>query len=186
MKKLLLSTLAITLLATITTTTAFSQTNDLAFHMPAQFPDVSTLGAGNEISAKMTKVNVVNNKIKTAFDKSFAGAADANWFAFDNNKNVLAVFFNYNSKYSRAAYTKNGKMLYSVIQASEELLSKDDRRVVKSNYVDYGITNVAEVTSGGNTVWIVNLQSEDNVIILRLANDTFNEIANYPTAKNKK
>ncbi len=186
MKKIFLSTLALSLLVVTATTAAFSQTNETVHFKPAHLPALPVSIADPEKSSGMVKVDAVNDKIQNAFDRSFTGATDAKWFALNDKKNVLAVYFDYNGRYSRAAYTKNGYMLYSVIQASEKLLPKENRSVIKSNFVDYDITNVAEVTSIGQTVWIVNLKNGEEIAILRVADGSYDEIARYTTLKSKK
>ncbi|MDQ3847152.1 MAG: hypothetical protein M3342_24525, partial [Bacteroidota bacterium] len=69
--------------------------------------------------------------------------------------------------------------LYSIMQASEKLLPKEDRNAIKSNYVDYEITNVLEINSENRRVWITNLQSEDSIVVVRTEDGTLDELANY-------
>ncbi|MBD0288766.1 MAG: hypothetical protein ICV79_25585, partial [Flavisolibacter sp.] len=179
MKKILFSTITIALLTTAVSTTAFSQTSEIAYHKTNNFPDLGILTASREKPVGMVKVNAVGEKIQNAFNKSFTDATDVSWYTINNNKRVLAVYFYYNGRYSRAAYTKNGGMLYSIIQASEKLLPKEDRHAIKSNYVDYEITNVLEINSENRKVWITNLQNEDNIVIVRTEDGTLDELVNY-------
>ena len=136
----------------------------------------------NEIKpGGMIAKDAVNDKIQRAFNKSFSNAKNDQWIFI--KKNVFGVSFDNNGRYSRAAYTKGGAMLYSVIQSSEKHLTKENRKAIKSNYFEYDITNVVEVASNGQTVWIVNLQNEENLVVVRVANGSLDELASYTLPK---
>ena len=74
-------------------------------------------------------------------------------------------------------------MLYSFIQASENYLPEEIRKLIKAWYGDYVITHATEATSYDQTVWFVNLQGENKLVIVRVNAVGIEELANYPLAK---
>lgn len=142
-----------------------------------------TVRSDNANAAVKINKGTVNGKVLSSFSRSFANATNDEWFAL--NKRVFAVYFDTEGRYARAAFTKNGYMLYCVSRASERNLSKEDRIAVKSNYVEYDITNVEEVTSVGKTVWIINLENAENVVIVRVADGAVDEMAKYKNGRVK-
>ena len=184
MKKLLLS--ALSLFALAISTTSYAQASaESTLEKSLAAVSLPTAVRPNDIKpgTRIAK-DAISDKIQNSFNRSFSNGKNDQWFLI--NKKVFGVNFDNNGRYSRAAFTKNGAMLYCVMQGSEQHLPKEDRKAIKSNYVDYNITHVAEVTSQGRTVWIANLQDEHNLVVVRVADGTLDEIANYKLSKTKK
>jgi hypothetical protein len=127
-------------------------------------------------------MDAISDKIRHRFNKTFANAKDEQWFFV--TKRVFWVSFYDNGRYTRAVYTKNGTMLYSFIQSSEEYLPEENKKLLKAWYKDYDITHATEATSYGQKVWFVNLKNENELVIVRVNNVGMDELARFPIAKN--
>ncbi|MBD0294992.1 MAG: hypothetical protein ICV84_07300 [Flavisolibacter sp.] len=187
MKKVLLFACGFCLMASMVSIVASAQSS--AEYMPSQ----SLTGAALPTAVWMNDINpgamipkdAVNDKVQHVFNRYFANAKNDQWFWGDKSRKILSVCFEDNDSISHAVFTKGGSLLYSVAQASEKQLPKEDRKAIKSNFVDYDITNVAEVYAAGETVWIVNLENAENVVILRVANGTYDVLHKYINGKKK-
>lgn len=124
-------------------------------------------------------------KVSRSFSNYFKDAHEANWY---NLKNFYLAEFILGERHTRALFAKNGFMEYTIKRGEEKNLPKVIRHNLKSNYVDYAITTVNEVRVNGQTVWIVNLQDPDNLVLVRVADGDFEEIGRYVTrlATNRK
>ena len=100
------------------------------------------------------------------------------------NKEYIALF-DWDGLKAHAVLGKKGQTVYSVRSESEKNLPTDARNVIKSNYVDYTIGNVSEVNSEGHNTFIVNLENNDNLIIVRVENGILEEVAHYQTHATK-
>ena len=67
-------------------------------------------------------------------------------------------------------HDKKGKLLYSVKRYNESQLPKDVRSLVRSQYYDYNITGVEEITVPGEekSIYMVHLQDDTNIKIVKV------------------
>ena len=124
--------------------------------------------------------SAVSPKARQSFDKSFKDAANAQWYALDK-RTYLATFTSKDGRDSRAAFSKNGYMYYAISNGDEKSLPKEERHVIKSNYIDYNISRVAEVNADGQKIWVVNLEDDDNVVVARTEKGSLDELARFKT-----
>ena len=91
--------------------------------------------------------------------------------------------FNYHDRKTTALFTKNGYNIYAFAYSTEKDLPRDSRRMLKSMYVDFDILNAIEIHAPEvkTPIWLVNLQSEDNIVIARIAEGGVDEFARYDT-----
>lgn len=87
--------------------------------------------------------------------------------------------FSMNGRPGHALFAKNGFMFYSVCTGSEKDLPADVRRIVKSSYVDFAITSITEAHSGALTGWIINLQDDKSLVIVKVVDREMEELAHY-------
>jgi len=125
-------------------------------------------------------VNEVSPKALRSFDKSFKDITNPQWYALDK-KSFLATFTNTDGRSSRVLFGKNGYMYYTIHYGNEKSLPKEERRLIKSNYVDYTIGRVSEVRVEGQKAWIANLQDDNDLVVVRLTNGVIDELAHYQT-----
>jgi len=73
---------------------------------------------------------------------------------------------------SMTAYDKKGKWVYTIEQYSINDLDKSLADRVKSVYYDYEVTGIQKVEQPGmDVVYVVHLQNEKSIKIVRLTND---------------
>jgi hypothetical protein len=171
MKNLLTSAACICLSIAFLPNTASSQSdyaflnnsstlNELITFYKTSSTDNAAINASNQISAE-----AIHPKIMKSFNKSYKTANEANWYALNNNKFYLANF-KVDGRNTRALYTRNGYMVYSIKEGTEQNLQKDTRRLVKSNYVDYDIKSIKEIKSGTVNAVVMHLRQDDDYVLL--------------------
>ncbi|MBD0333112.1 MAG: hypothetical protein ICV66_10685, partial [Chitinophagaceae bacterium] len=123
MKKILLSTLAVYLFTTSISTASYAQVpKKPVIKHPLAAVSLPISVRLNEIKpGVMLTKDAINDKIQNKFSISFPNAKNDRWFFV--TRKVFWVCFYHNGRYTRAAYTKGGIMLYSVIQSSENYLT---------------------------------------------------------------
>lgn len=109
-------------------------------------------------------INEVSTKAIRSLNSTYKNAGAANWSAV---KGAYLAEFDLTGRKSRALFSRNGYMIYGITYGSEQDLPKEERHVLKSNYVDYDITSVAEVQADGKRYWICTLQDANNIVITR-------------------
>jgi hypothetical protein len=60
------------------------------------------------------------------------------------------------------------------------------RKTIKSNFVDYAMTNMVKVTSGTNIRYMVQLKSPEDLIVVCVENGFLEVIKTYPVHHTKK
>jgi len=183
MKKQFKAYLLTLLSATAIINSSFAQTT--AMYQPVAAitkSDEYTLTTADKAPAATTAipVNEVSPKALRSFDKSFKDITAPQWYALDK-RSYLATFTSKDGRSSRALFGKNGYMYYTIHFGNEKSLPKEERRLVKSNYVDYTIGRVSEVSADGQKAWIVNLQDDNDLVVARVTNGAIDELAHYQT-----
>lgn len=120
-----------------------------------------------------------------SFHKFFTNYTNLQWYRY--GKSYLATL-NEGPMDTKALFTKNGSMLYTLSFGQEKDLPADVRKMIKGNYVDYTIGRVLKVTSDHQTVWVVNLQDREHIVIVKANDLAFEEMERYPisTLKSRK
>ena len=130
------------------------------------------------------KITNVHAKTLYAFEKLFKNVNDVNWYALDEKERTYLVYFNTDNHPSMALFQKKGGLLYAITYYAEADLPPENRKIIKSNYVDYMITYVKKVMSGGKTAWIANLVSENKLVIVKTIEGQLEEMESYELSKN--
>lgn len=118
-------------------------------------------------------------KVTRSFSESFKNVVPE-WFAM--GKTYLARFTLSNLP-ARALFSKNGAMLYCITYGSEQSLPRNVRSMIRSTYYDYTINGVTRVDSQvgdeQHTAWIANLQSGDQLMVVKVIGRDMEVIGNY-------
>lgn len=128
------------------------------------------------------KLTYVNSKVQKSFDQWFANASEVDWYSVDKKNRVYLVLFNSNGNTSHARFQKNGNLLYAITHCTEKDLPIENRKSLKSKYVDYAITSVIKVMADGKVAWIANLQNSENIIIVKAIDGVLEEMKTYKNA----
>ena len=115
-------------------------------------------------------------KVEQAFATSFKEAVDPKWYQL--NKNYLVNFMMHDQRNS-ALFKKNGYLIYHISYGNEQSLPEDVRRIIKSNYVDYNITQAVNVKQDNRDIWVINLESPKKLLLVRVENGAIEEVGDY-------
>ena len=154
------------------------QTGDKTFSY-ARSEKVLSMMDANTNSQPVETVNI-NTKVTNAFGKSFKSATNVNWSKVDKN---FQASFTVDGKETKALYNKKGRLVYTISYGSEKDLSSENRKMVKSAYVDYTITSAIEIKEDNRTIWVIKLEDIKSLIFVRLENGTLEETKHYQKAK---
>ncbi len=104
------------------------------------------------------------------FKKLYKTVTDEKWY---KTKDGFTALFTLDDVRNSIFYSKNGSWLGSLKSYNENKLDQDIRDIVKSKYYDYKITYVNEAEtqqSDGMPTYVINLQGEHNIKIVRVNN----------------
>ena len=81
---------------------------------------------------------------------------------------------------SMTAYDKKGKWVYTIQQYSIDDLDKSLKDRIRSVYYDYDVTIIQKVEQPGmDVVYVVHLENEKSIKIVRLTNDDMEEVQEF-------
>jgi hypothetical protein len=129
----------------------------------------------------VTSTTNVNQKVSNLFKTQFKDAVNPTWSKL--NKDYLVTFITGDMS-NRALYKKNGALVYHIGYGHENNLPKEVRQTVKSNYVDHNIIGTINVQQDRRDIWIVNLQQDKNLVIVRVEDGALEEVGNYAGYEN--
>jgi len=181
MKKFLLSSAKAFILAIALSTGAMAQDPPKT--------EVAKLEAGSIKSNSATTatgddVAVINSRAIKDFKKSFKLPAEEKWFKIETG---FIVKFVQGGIQHRADYDKKGNWIATTRYYSEKQLPKDVRSQVKSVYYDYTITSVQELTFPSHHVYLVNMEDEKTILIIRICDgemDVYKDLKKAEGPKN--
>ncbi|MBS1574984.1 MAG: hypothetical protein JST09_06730 [Bacteroidetes bacterium] len=122
-----------------------------------------------KITASLRKIP---NSIWKGFSTYFNDAENPRWFRL--NKDYLVKFMIYDEE-NRALFSKKGTLIYHISYGYEKSLPPDLLDQIKNNYREYEITRAIKITGSGRLVWIINLEDEKNIILLRMEDGEMEE-----------
>ena len=118
----------------------------------------------------------VNDKTERAFNKLFNDAEKAMWYYL--NKNYF-VYFIKGDQQNTALFTQRGILIYHISYGKEKHLPADIRRAVKSSYVECSIQHAAKVEQDKRVIWVLNVEDDANLYLLRSENGVLEEVKHY-------
>jgi hypothetical protein len=188
MEKIELSKLPITLLFLTLLASSFAQAEkELTLEQLVLDQGVPTGIGLHEIDMGVRIRNdALAEKIQNKFDLAFPAAANCECYALNKKCSLFGVRYQTNGRYSIAVYTKRGGLVYAVMAILECGLPNQYRKTIKSNFVDYAMTNMVKVTSGTNIRYMVQLKSPEDLIVVCVENGFLEVIKTYPVHHTKK
>jgi hypothetical protein len=132
----------------------------------------------NAFSANASPETNIDFRTLKDFKKRFTSKDNAAWYPTDEG--YIAEFFADSIK-TTAAYGKKGKWFYTIQRYHEQKLPADIRTRVKSIYFDYTISviNEVHVPQGENAIYILSLQYNHDIKIIRVCGDMMDVVASY-------
>ena len=110
----------------------------------------------------------INAKALTAFNNQFTNATDVEWSA---GYDFYKATFLYNSNYVTAYYNTEGDFVATIRNITSSNLPLLLQTKLKSNYSDYWVTNLYELSKNEGTSYYITLENADQKIILKSAGD---------------
>ena len=127
-------------------------------------------------SVTVTTTSKVNEAVGKSFEKNFKNAVRPQWYKL--NKNYFVKFISEDQK-NTALFSKGGTLIYHISYGHENNLPEDIRKMVKSSYFDLNITTAIKVEEGGRNIWVINLEDEKNLVLVRVEDDQLEEVGKY-------
>jgi len=148
-------------------------------HLCAQdSKDQATLASAATASAKpatasnSSLANTSNSTISLRAIKDFKGrftnAKGEQWFPIETG---FVAYFKVDEFQQRIFYDKKGRWQSSLRCLSEKQLPRDIRAIVKSTYYDFVITLVQIVEIPNHMVYLVHLEDENSLRIVRVSEE---------------
>ena len=122
-----------------------------------------------KVTASLRKIP---NSTWKGFSTYFNDAENPRWFRL--NKDYLVKFMIYDEE-NRALFSKKGTLIYHISYGYEKSLPENMLEQVKNSYSQYEITHAIKVTESGRVIWVINLEDEKNIILLRMEDGEMEE-----------
>ena len=110
-------------------------------------------------------INNVNIKAVRDFTRSYKNATQVKWVVLDDG--FLAHCY-YDSIQTRIVYDNRGNRVCVFRSYGESKLPRDIRHVVKSQYYDYNIFCVTELTNRNGTIYFIKIEDASQWKTLRV------------------
>lgn len=127
--------------------------------------------------------DVVNTRILRSFEQLFNGAHAPTWRPILNKKgeatNRYAVNFKIGDRAALASFTSKGRMLYTVLYGKARHLPDAERKLLQVLYEGYEITSAHLVTTLGEELWVVTLQTCTHLVKACIMNGEVEELERY-------
>ena len=116
----------------------------------------------------------VSEDVRKAFTNTFGKTENARWY--EANKNFLVKFIKDDQGHN-VLYRKNGSLIYHLTFGFEKNLPISVQRQVNSRYPEFKIARVFNINQDSRNIWVVNLESDDQMVIARAEDRELNEVS---------
>jgi hypothetical protein len=106
----------------------------------------------------------VNDNVLNAFNTEFTNAKDVRW---SENKGVYKVSFVHDNQYVSAFYAADGELMAVARNISSLDLPKTLQNKLKTDYADFWISGLSEVSAGDDTDYYITMENADAKVILK-------------------
>jgi hypothetical protein len=112
--------------------------------------------------------NLIKIKALRDFSKTFETVTNEDWYIIKNG--FMAKFKQAEIQY-RVIYGKGGNLIATFRYYTEEQLPQEVRSMVKSTWCNCTISQITEVSFGGKTAYLVNIEDEKSLKTIKVVND---------------
>ena len=106
----------------------------------------------------------VTSKVREAFTSEFGNAGDVTWTL---NHDYYKAAFTYNNRYVFAFYSMDGELLALTRYISSADLPISLLKTIKSNYSDYWISDLFEMSKHDGTSYFITLEDAETKMVLK-------------------
>ena len=124
----------------------------------------------------VTSTTNIDKAVTKSFNDAFKDAYNTQWYKV--NKRYLVDFMMDDQK-NKALLQKSGSIIYHIKYGHEDNLPEDIRKLVKSTYFDYNITSAINVKQENRDIWVINVESDKKLILVRVEEGDMEEVGNY-------
>jgi hypothetical protein len=117
--------------------------------------------------------SAISPKVTDAFNAKFKNDVNTTWYNVD--KNYMVKFMTQDQK-NAALYNKNGYLIYHINYGDKDNLPNDLTNMVYEKYKGCKITKAIHIDQESRSIWVVNLEYGQNLILARIENDQLQEI----------
>ena len=176
MKKGFLITFITGLMVMFTLFKATAQESILLAYSSKRLTAGISIPSDDEASPKKYAGVYVRAKVMRTFLQYFEKATEVHWNLSDNR--YLASFKN-EGRMCKALFDYSGALLYFIQYVTEKDLPRDVRKQLRSEYAGFKIEAVTEYDANNMKAWIVNLQNSENLIVVRVTDNSLDELHRY-------
>ncbi|MFI5131693.1 MAG: hypothetical protein ACHQFX_16945 [Chitinophagales bacterium] len=167
---------ATALLALTIINTSHSQNPDNA---PQPMPPVSEYTwDSDEVydSSSTIRSNEINTRAVRDFMSQYENVSGERWFKLNDG---FIVYFTQNEIKIKIAYNKKGVRLWTHRSYKEDRLPFEIRHLVKSNYYDFSIYHVNEITINRKIAYFVKMQDKTSWLTVKVEDGEMEVTENY-------
>ena len=172
MKKELISGIAALLLTCVLSITSSAQQMIKVGQLDPEEPSLNI----SKPVAEPLKLNEIAMKAIRNFTQAFSNIQDVKWYR--TNEGFVAYGIEGSSKV-RAYYDCRGKHICTFRTYNESTLPRDVRHLIRSNYYDYNIFCVTEISAGTHVAYYVKLESKASWMDLKVVNNEMERLGEY-------
>jgi hypothetical protein len=164
--------LSVTLVFSLVSLQSSSQDLIAVMHSPAK------THTGTSLSTKTPAA--VTAKVMDSFKRSFAGIENPFW---EVSNNVYYAHFQSGDRSALAAFSKNGRINYTILYGTEKHLPAFVKSVVQSNYPDYVVTATQYIVKYNVGTWLVTLENNKEIYKVKVNGDDVYLVEHMKRAK---
>ena len=127
-------------------------------------------------SITITPSSTVSKEVTKSFQHSFPDAKKPIWWQM--NENYMVRFISKDQS-NKALYSENGKLIYHLRYGKENNLPGSVQRMVQQYYPHYNITSVLFVNQDQREIWVINVENDKKLVVVRVEEGQLDEVDNY-------
>lgn len=118
----------------------------------------------------------INSKVMKSFRKSYSAVSMVEWFEVDN---LYVARFKDKGKSIKVYYTPKGEEFAVVSTYDEKQMPSEIRKLVKSTYYDFTITQIIEIGVEGKIAYLVQMTDEYTLLTIRILDMEMNVYSEF-------
>ncbi|MGZ3763569.1 MAG: hypothetical protein ACXVB0_09055 [Mucilaginibacter sp.] len=127
----------------------------------------------------ITAKSMVSQKVTNSFKKDFQGAVSPRWYKMD--KDYMVKFVSDDQK-NTALYNKKGFIVYHIVYGGENNLPAEIKDQIMTKYSGCKIITAIKINQENRSIWVVNLEMKNLLILVREEDGALAEINRYKNA----
>jgi hypothetical protein len=136
----------------------------------------SSLVAADKAATAAADLSSIHVRAIKDFSHSYKDASETRWSKISDG---YVAWFKVNGIVNRTFYDKSGNWHFTVSYYDEKNLNREVRAIVKRTYYDYSIVSVQEVRVEDKTIYLVNVQDDQNFKVLRICDGEMETVQDF-------